>query len=1068
MRNLIKPSRLRFSLIVLLSIATVVSVGAFIYARVPSLVEDFRYFVDAPEPNTRLFLTNTTRFALMSDNTAELDAFILEASRLPHIQGIVIANKDNRIVTGTWLGEGLSDVEALTKMMQENWQRWPVQGEAGTIAYVNVAFDAAWHTRLKNTLVHVGVVTVAGVFFLAFLASRSARDRLAQKVRALNHATARIAHGDYSVRVPAWGRNPVAKLGQSFNHMAQELDRFTNKVRKSEERFELAVNGSNDGVWDWDVQSNRLYLSPRFRKILGYGEHEFPGLFNAWKRLIHPEDEPRVTKAIDDHIHQSKPFRCELRLKTKQGKWLWMLGRGKAVRDANGAAIRMAGSYTDISELKASERALALEKERAQVTLHSIADAVITTDNKGLIDYMNPQAEKLTGWSSATAKEQHLLKVFKVTDEERQPIEEDVLTGVLQHGRIAKFSDQTQLRSTSGKWFSVEENAAPLRDQKNQITGMVVVFHDITERLKLWEALQKERELALVTLQSIGDGVITTDVSGRIVYMNPASERLTGWTCGDAEQHSLEIVLNLLDEFGAASIANSVKRALNEEQAAIDLGQAALLSVSGEKYIIEHNIAPLRDKTKQVIGGVLVVHDVTDRHKLMKQLSYQATHDSLTQLINRIGFEMRLDKTLKSAMMNGSVQHVVCYMDLDQFKIVNDTCGHSAGDELLRQISALLKERVRKGDTLARLGGDEFGLLLESCPLEKAVAITEKILQQMESYRFVWEDKTFSIGISIGVAPVDGSPGSSVAKILSTVDQACYIAKSRGRNQLHIYQPGDEESSRWNREMQWVPHIHRALDEGHFVLFAQPIASIGTGEEKCGHYELLLRMKDNNGNLIAPGSFLPAAERYGLMPTLDHWVVGKAIDTLAEAWKNDPSFSISTFGINISGAVLSDNSLLKHVKQALDAHGLPPSLLCFEITETVAIANFSHANRFVNELKEMGCRFALDDFGSGFASFSYLKTLPVDYLKIDGSFVRHLTENPVDQTMVEVINQLGHVMGLETIAEFVETQDVLDVLQTLGVDYAQGYYIGKPMPLHDVWYGEKGRYIAKGLTAPAL
>ncbi len=1061
---MIRTSRLRSSLFILLCIATVTSVSAFVLSRLPSLVEDLAYFVDAPEPNTRLFLLNATRIALTSKNSAELDAFIQEASRLPHIKGIVIADKDNHIVSGAWLGEGLSDVHALKKMIGETWQRWPVEGEAGTIAYVNVAFDAAWHTRLKDTVVQVCAVTVAGIFFLAFLASRSARDRLAQKIKALNYATSRIAHGDYSVRLPTGGQNPVARLSQNFNHMVQELDRFTNKVRTSEERFELAVNGSNDGIWDWDVQTNRLYLSPRFRTILGYGEHEFPGMFNAWKRLIHPEDEPRVSRAIEHHFRKNKPFRCELRLKTKQGRWLWMLGRGEAVRDADGAPVRMAGSFTDITELKATERALALEKERAQVTLHSIADAVITTDDRGWIKYMNPQAEKLTGWSSGTASDHHLLKVFKVTDEERKPIDEGVLDGVLQHGRVVKFSNQTQLRSTSGKRFAVEENAAPLRDQKNQITGMVVVFHDITERLKLWEALQKERELALVTLQSIGDGVITTDVDGRIVYINPTAEQLTGWNSRDAESHPIETVLTLLDEFGASSIATSVQKALSEEQAAIDLGQAALLSLSGEKHIVEHNIAPLRDKTKKVIGGVLVVHNVTDRHKLMKQLSYQATHDSLTQLINRIGFELRLDKTLKSAALNSGVQHVVCYMDLDQFKIVNDTCGHSAGDELLRQVAALLKVQVRKGDTLARLGGDEFGLLLESCAVDNAVEITQKILKQVESFRFVWEDKTFSVGISIGVAPIDGTPGCSVAKVLSTVDQACYIAKSKGRNQLHIYQPGDDESSRWHNEMQWVPHIHRALDEGHFILFAQPIASIGSREEKCEHYEILLRMKDNRGNMIAPGSFLPAAERYGLMPTLDRWVVGKAIDMLAEAWKKDSSFGVSTFGVNISGAVLSDNALLRHVKHTLDAHGLPPSLLCFEITETVAIANFSHANRFVNELKEMGCRFALDDFGSGFASFSYLKTLPVDYLKIDGSFVRHLTENPVDQTMVEVINQLGHVMGLETIAEFVETEEVLDALQRLGVDYAQGYFIGKPVPLHEVCYRQKGRSADRKLT----
>jgi diguanylate cyclase (GGDEF)-like protein/PAS domain S-box-containing protein len=1036
----------------LLLILTITLFSYYLYLSIPSLLKDLRLFIDAPEYNTQLFLTTSSRLALSSKKLPELNEHIRAVSQLPHIRGVIIANRNNRIVAGAWHGEEMSDIEATQKLMDENWQRWAVKGPTGAIGSISVVFDEGWSEQLQRTIVYFSLIAVGGFVFLVILIAWSFHNRLAHEVMKLNQAAVRIASGDFSVRLSHKGNNPVVKLIQGFNRMAQELDVFTKKLRISEERFDLAVNGSNDGIWDWDIQNNRLYLSPRFKELLGYREDELPGMFNAWKRLIHPEDEPRVMEAIDRHLKHSDDFRCELRLKSKKGEWLWMLGRGKAVWGKFNMAMRMAGSFTDIAEQKATQQALVLEKERAQVTLHSIVDGVITTDKDGRVDYMNPKAELLTGRFLASAEGRPLLTVFNITDAERKPVDQHVLTKVLQQRMTVKFTEQTLLQSANSTWFSIEVNAAPLGGQP-QVTGMVVVFHDITERQKLWQALRKEREQALVTLQSIGDGVITTDIEGKVVYMNSSAEQLTGWSCSDSLKAPVTLICKLVDRFGVATAIDSVKHSSTPDQNTTDLGQAELLSRTGEKYIVEHNISPLRDKERRVIGCVLVLHNVTERHKLMQQLSYQASHDSLTQLINRQAFELRLEKTLESPLESGPepVGHVVCYMDLDQFKIVNDTSGHSAGDELLRQVSIRIKEQVRKGDTLARLGGDEFGLLLESCDLDNAVTIAENIRQSVESFRFAWEDKSFSISISIGIAPVSGGSGA-IAELLSSVDQACYIAKNQGRNQIHIYQPGDSESSRWNREMQWVPHINRSLDENRFLLYAQPIVPINTEDKTEEHYEILLRMKDDSGRIIAPGAFLPAAERYGIMPKLDRWVVENAISALSAAWQKGRRFTSSTFALNISGAVLSDNGFLRYVKQVLDSYGFPPQLLCFEITETVAIANFSHAIRFVNELKDIGCSFALDDFGSGFASFSNLKTLPVDYLKIDGSFIRPLLESPVDYTMVEVINQIGHVMGLKTIAEFVETEEVLESLRNLGVDYAQGYYLGKPLPLSQVWY----------------
>jgi ammonium transporter, Amt family len=584
---------------------------------------------------------------------------------------------------------------------------------------------------------------------------------------------------------------------------------------------------------------------------------------------------------------------------------------------------------------------------------------------------------------------------------------------------------------------------------------MVGSIADITDLKRVRNQLDREQERAEVTLQSIDDAVITIDKDARINYMNPAAERMLGWTKDQAMARTIQSIMDFVSERDTAALEGALTQTLRHDGPALGLGQTELLSKSGERRVVEHNIAPIHGRDGRILGGVIVMHDITDRFQLLQQLAHQAMHDPLTQLVNRTGFERRLKQALQPESSRNGVTHCICYMDLDQFKTVNDTCGHAAGDELLQQIAEQLRRHVRKEDTLARLGGDEFGLQLWSCPLDKAKEIAEKMRRAVESFRFSWEGKTFSVGVSIGLAPFGGQPGATVASVMSAVDQACYIAKSNGRNRIHVYQPGDEESSRWHNEVQWVPHIHRAMDEGHFVLMAQPIVAINPSLRNAGpHYEILLRMRGKDGELISPGSFLPAAERYNLMAKLDRWVVKEALKMLTMALVRDSRLVNATFGINISGAVLTDNGLLDHVKETLAAYRLPPSLICFEITETIAIANFTHAHRFVKELKEIGCSFALDDFGSGFASFSYLKTMPVDYLKIDGSFVRHLVDNDVDHTMVDIINQLGHVMKLKTIAEFVETPEVLDSLHRLGVDYAQGYHLGRPMPLQDVLFGK--------------
>ena len=421
------------------------------------------------------------------------------------------------------------------------------------------------------------------------------------------------------------------------------------------------------------------------------------------------------------------------------------------------------------------------------------------------------------------------------------------------------------------------------------------------------------------------------------------------------------------------------------------------------------------------------------------KLAYHASHDPLTNLVNRLEFEKRLALALHTAVSQGR-QHVVMYLDLDQFKIVNDTCGHAAGDQLLRQVSALLKEQVREGDSLARLGGDEFGVLLENCPMQEAIGIADKLRQCIADFRFVSDAKSFTIGASVGVVQVaDGM--LSLTDILSAADAACYMAKDKGRNRVQLYRPHDSEVSMRKGEMEWVSRLQRALEEGRFVLYAQKIMSIGEQLPQKAHHELLVRMLDEHGKIVPPMAFIPAAERYSIMPMIDQWVVHNAFAAISTLGPD-----CGTYAINISGASIGDERILEFVREQFRTFVMPPRSICFEITETAAIANFDKAARFFGEMKSLGCLFSLDDFGAGMSSFGYLKHLPVDFIKIDGSFVKDVAKDPVAVAMVRAINDVGHVMGKKTIGEFVDGETVLRTLRDIGVDFAQGNWISPPGP----------------------
>lgn len=563
-------------------------------------------------------------------------------------------------------------------------------------------------------------------------------------------------------------------------------------------------------------------------------------------------------------------------------------------------------------------------------------------------------------------------------------------------------------------------------------------------------ALSREKELAQVTLASIGDGVITTDPEGRVRYVNPVAESLTGWRSDEATGRRLEQVFRLVEEStGRASplaVGESPARNGDAAEAGPDR-RRMLVRSDGQRFAVEHSAATIRSAAGEAVGLVIVFQDVTDQRLLALQLAHQATHDALTGLLNRQAFDERIRALL--ADDEDGRHHCLLYMDLDQFKVVNDTCGHLAGDELLRRIAILITEKVRDRDLVARLGGDEFGVLLPDCPLEPGRRIAERIHRALTHYRFNWQDKRYAVGVSIGLVPIP--PGeANLAQILSAADHACYVAKEKGRNRIQLYQSDDAEVMRRADEMNWVVRIHRTLEEGRFRLFAQPIQRVGADAGSQPLFlEVLLRMVEEDGRILTPTPFIRAAERYGLMRDLDWWVVSRLLDHLDTCCARSLE-RLETCAVNLSAISVSDESFLDRMRRALRERA--PELvgrLCFEITETAALANPAQAQRLIRELSALGCRFALDDFGSGMASYGKLKALRVQYLKIDGTFVRDLATNPLDRAMVESINQMAHVLGVRTVAEGVSGAPLLDRLERLGVDYAQGFGVARPRPLED-------------------
>jgi diguanylate cyclase (GGDEF)-like protein/PAS domain S-box-containing protein len=681
-----------------------------------------------------------------------------------------------------------------------------------------------------------------------------------------------------------------------------------------------------------------------------------------------------------------------------------------------------------------AEQALRGSEAKFRGLFESIAEGVYQSTREGRLLSVNPAFVAMLGYSSA--EEMYALASAEVLY--WNPADRAEFTRRVEaEGEIrdAEFL----LRTRDGQQLVTLENARLICDAHGRIAGYEGTLVNITERKRAEQAIFAEKERAQVTLESIGDAVISTDAEGCIEYINPVAESLTAWSLAEARGQPIGAVLKLVNELTREPIENSLSGALGRSESGAPADHAVLITRSGHEVAIQESAAPICDRGGRVIGAVVVFHDVTRERRLKRALSYQASHDALTGLINRREFDTRLHAALLSAQ-RGAGPHALLYIDLDQFKVVNDTCGHQAGDRLLRDVTGLLQTRVRASDVIARLGGDEFGELLENGSLEQATRIAEGVRLAIRDFRFVWSASTLSVGASIGIVQIRAET-ENVANIMSAADIACYAAKDAGRNRIHVYEA--EGVPDRHREMHWVARVTRAVEDKRLELFFQPIVALGSSGERAFH-EITVRLRDDNGELVPPSEFLPAAERYNVMSVIDRQVVGQAIELLRERLRR--GLSLPLLAVNLSGTSLNEQSFVDFALQSVAEPSIA-SALCFEITETAAVTSLANARYVMGELKRRGCKFALDDFGTGVSSFLYLKTLPVNFLKIDGQFIGPIAQEPVNRSMVEAIAKVARALNIATIAECVESEAVLTDLRRLGVDFAQGFYLAQPLPI---------------------
>lgn len=823
--------------------------------------------------------------------------------------------------------------------------------------------------------------------------------------------------------------------------LIDELAREREKIAASERHFRVAMDRSPFGMSLLDLDGRCFAVNRAMCELLGYEPEELIG--RRPSDITYGDDleqvGPRLSRLLTGEIDE---YALEKQFRHKDGRPVWTFIAVSMVRDErSGEPLYTIAQMQDISKRKAAEEALEASENRWNFALESAEQGVWDHDYVHERTFYSPMWGKMLGYRPEEIADTPGFWLSLIHPDDLARVMELEARHIA--GETEQFESEFRMRHKDGHWVWILDRGKLIaRDAEGRPLRMIGTHTDITEHRLLTEALQEEKERLRITLHWIGDGVICTDAAGLVTFMNPIAEQLTGWTAAAALRRPVDVVFRIVEEATDRPLDGTVAQCLGRlERVSRDEG-VLLVGRSGARVDVKASASPVRTPSGEVLGTVLVFQDVTRARTLQKELAQMASQDALTGLPNRSSFEHVLAEICASSG-DGDRGHALCFLDLDRFKIVNDTAGHAAGDVLLREVGRVIREQMRRQDRVARLGGDEFGILMIDCGIDDARQIAERLLDRIGRVRFSWDGRVYEVGASIGIARIDDETRLA-ADAMSRADVACYAAKASGRNRVSVYHPSEGDARRHHHELHTAAGIRAALDSDRFVVHAQEILDLRPAGHLQRHCELLVRMRDEDGSLLSPGAFIPAAERYGLMGSIDRWVIRRVLHTFGKAILAVPRLTVS---INLSANSLEDPGLIDFLAAELERSVLPPHRLRFEITETSLINNLTNAAKLVANLRAAGYAIMLDDFGAGVSSFAYLEHFPTDYLKIDGGFVRKMKVNPIDRAIVESINDVGHKIGAVTVAEFVEDAETLEILREIGVDMAQGYHIARPIPL---------------------
>jgi diguanylate cyclase (GGDEF)-like protein/PAS domain S-box-containing protein len=802
--------------------------------------------------------------------------------------------------------------------------------------------------------------------------------------------------------------------------------------------FSLLIEAVVDyAIYMLDPEGRVLTWNPGAERLKGYRAEEVIGShFSRFFPVADTERGEPMALLVEAAAH-GRAVRQGFRIR-KDGTAFWADVILSAIRASDGQLIGFAKVTHDRTDSKRHQDQLRASEERFRTAMtHSaVPMAIVSLDgrwsevNAALCDYLGYSADELTGMT--------FQQVTASTD-----LEGDLeQVGLLLSGRRENYRLQKRYIRKDGRPVWGLLAVSLIRDADGAPRHFISQIVDIDQLKVAQSVLEEERSRLGVTLRSISEAVISSDAGGRLDFLNPAAERLTGWSLAEATGRPIEDVLTFVTGRGEPLIS-SLRRCLDDGAATrIDDG-ATIISRDGYAREIVDSASPIRGTDGELLGGVLVVQDLSATRNMAREVKRAQDHDTLTGLINRRKFEALLDEAVELSHRSAAV-HTLCFFDLDRFKIVNDVAGHRAGDLLLQVVTQELQAVLRSRDVIARIGGDEFATLLYDCTTDEAQTVVQRSLAALEALEFTSEGRLFKISASAGLAAIDRSVVSSV-DAMRHADIACYAAKCEGRNRVSVYDLHDEDVVVEHQHMLVASDIYEALREDRFTLVTQRIAP--TSGPVGEHHEVLLRMLAPDGEIVPPFSFIPAAERYGAMPAVDRWVLNEVLGRLGSKLAAVDGLELS---INLSATSLDDAGFLNFIHALLDRTPIAAQALVFEITESGMMNNLRKAKTVIDSLRARGCRVSLDDFGIGFSSFSYLRTFTVDYVKIDGSFVKTMMESEVDASIVRAINDVGHSVGARTVAEFVDSSVMAARLEEIGVDFVQGFGIAKPTGISEL------------------